>query len=290
MLEDIFLILKVVGGSRAYKTNTATSDYDYRGIAIPPIDYFLGLRSFEQTGKLDDKEDEVIYDIRKFFKLAMENNPNILEILYTNPEDIIFVNDYGQMILDERDIFLSKRAHNAFKGYALNQYHRMRKHHEWHSNPPDEPDAVSYNGHWDNESGAWKFINSSDKERYKSDRQKYEQYLKWREDRNPERAELEKMHGYDTKHAMHLFRLLQMGTEMLRGNGVNVARPNSEWLLQVRNGRYTYDQMMELMLEWIQDLDESLAYSPLPDHPDFNKANDLCTTILTKLFVKERES
>ena len=73
-------ILKVVAGSRAYGTNTEDSDYDYRGICIQPKKYLLGLDKFEQH---EEKEpDTVIYSLEKFVRLALQNNPNILEILF----------------------------------------------------------------------------------------------------------------------------------------------------------------------------------------------------------------
>ena len=37
-------ILKVLSGSHAYGLATPTSDFDYRGIAIPPIEYFHGMK------------------------------------------------------------------------------------------------------------------------------------------------------------------------------------------------------------------------------------------------------
>ncbi|HWL26789.1 MAG TPA: nucleotidyltransferase domain-containing protein, partial [Ureibacillus sp.] len=40
-LEERTIILSPTG-SYAYGTNTETSDKDFKGICIPPIDYYLG--------------------------------------------------------------------------------------------------------------------------------------------------------------------------------------------------------------------------------------------------------
>ena len=47
----------------------------------------------------------------------------------------------------------------------------------------------------------------------------WDSYQTWKTHRNPTRAELEPQHGYDTKHAMHLIRLMRMGLEVLETLG-----------------------------------------------------------------------
>lgn len=75
-------VLKVVAGSHAYGTNTPESDEDFRGIIVPPLSYFFGLKRFEQFApEANDANDIVLYDIRKFFQLALQGNPAVLEIL-----------------------------------------------------------------------------------------------------------------------------------------------------------------------------------------------------------------
>lgn len=80
---DKYTILKVRAGSHAYGTNTPESDEDFRGIIVPPLEYFFGLKNFEQFAPDAHGEhgDIVLYDIRKFFQLACAGNPAVLEIL-----------------------------------------------------------------------------------------------------------------------------------------------------------------------------------------------------------------
>ncbi len=117
-------------GSVAYGTNTESSDEDFKGIAIPPSEYFNGfMQRFEQAESKNP--DAVIYDIRKFFNLASACNPNIIELLWTDSVDIIKITELGQILIDNRKLFLSKRAKFTFSGYAVAQLKRMKLHYAW---------------------------------------------------------------------------------------------------------------------------------------------------------------
>lgn len=125
-------------GSHAYGTNTPASDEDFKGIAIPPKEYFLGaINRFEQAELKDP--DTVIYDIRKFFMLASECNPNIIEVLHTDPADHFIVDDLGEIILDHKNDFLSKKIKHTFLGYSVSQLKRIKTHKKWIMNPPKTP-------------------------------------------------------------------------------------------------------------------------------------------------------
>ena len=85
-------VLLVRHGSHAYGTNTETSDEDFKGVAIPTKEYFFGYtHKFEQAELKAPDPDAVIYDIRKFFNLAASCNPNIIEVLHTDPADHFIV-------------------------------------------------------------------------------------------------------------------------------------------------------------------------------------------------------
>src|SRR5690606_23784901 len=102
--------LLVRHGSHAYGTNVATSDEDFKGVCIPSKEYFFGFtKRFEQAELKAPDPDAVIYDIRKFFNLAADSNPNIVEVLHTDPSDHFIVTPIGQKILDNKDLFLSKK-------------------------------------------------------------------------------------------------------------------------------------------------------------------------------------
>lgn len=139
------LILLVKAGSHAYGINTETSDLDIKGIVMPPISNFVGLDRFEscdsdtEIEKLKGLMDEstlkaaenglegVVYEFRKFLGLAERCNANVLDLLFCRDEDIIFINKYGQMLRDNRDLFISAAAHGSFAGYAVGQVKLMER-------------------------------------------------------------------------------------------------------------------------------------------------------------------
>ncbi len=143
-------ILLGLCGSRAYGTNTDLSDYDFKGIAIAPLDHYLGVgKNFEQyEGKLDkefpnanipENHESVIYDIRKFAHLASLANPNILELLYLdNPTESNYYSDltWSAPLILIRQAFLSKKVRYTYAGYAHAQLKRIRTHRSWLLNPP----------------------------------------------------------------------------------------------------------------------------------------------------------
>jgi uncharacterized protein len=131
-------VLLVRHGSHAYGTNTPASDEDFKGIAIPTKEYFLGAISRFEQAELKDP-DTVIYDIRKFFMLASECNPNIIEVLHTDPSDHIIVDDLGELILEHKNDFLSKKIKHTFLGYSVSQLKRIKTHKKWIMNPPKAP-------------------------------------------------------------------------------------------------------------------------------------------------------
>jgi hypothetical protein len=131
-------ILYVRTGSHSYGTNTETSDEDFHGIAIPPVEYFIGfMQKFEQAECKDP--DAVIFDIRKFFNLASACNPNIISLLWTDPSDYVKVTKFGQKLIDNKSEFISKRAKFTFAGYSFAQLKRMRLHYAWNKYGVKEP-------------------------------------------------------------------------------------------------------------------------------------------------------
>ena len=121
-------------GSHAYGTNIPTSDLDIRGIAVPPRNYYIGLtNNFEQATVKEP--DIVIFEIRKFLKLASECNPNALEIIFTEPEDHLLMTPAAELLIENRDLFLTKRAKHTFQGYAHAQMKRILTHRRWLLNP-----------------------------------------------------------------------------------------------------------------------------------------------------------
>ena len=160
-VEDNILFV-TLHGSHAYGMAREGSDIDIKGVLIPPKSYFLGFsdkfsqfegelpRNYsvgtstfvekieDMVGRkvaLDEKMDSAIYGIQKFFKLASDNNPNIVEVLFTDPGHHIISTPLWEKILENRDLFLSTRAKFSFSGYAFSQLKRIKTHKAWIMNP-----------------------------------------------------------------------------------------------------------------------------------------------------------
>jgi predicted nucleotidyltransferase len=100
-------------------------DIDLLGIAIGDENVYYGLGKFEQKEVKKDEWDSVVYEIKKAFRLLLGQNPNIMALLWLQEKDYIHISPTGRMILDNRNIFVSKQAYHSFIGYAHGQLHRM---------------------------------------------------------------------------------------------------------------------------------------------------------------------
>lgn len=131
-------------GSEAYGCGTNSSDKDYYGICIPPVSYifphtqglidgFDNIPRFEQWQKhhvktLDESKtyDFQVFSIVKYFHLLADNNPNIIDSIFTPIDCIHHITSIGNLIRDNRKLFLSKRCWPKFRGYAVSQYKKLK--------------------------------------------------------------------------------------------------------------------------------------------------------------------
>lgn len=112
------------------------------------------------------------------------------------------------------------------------------------------------------------------KEHYKTAKEKHEHYWTWKKNRNQKRSKLEEEHGFDTKHAMHLVRLLRMGVEALRDGEIVVKRPDAEELLSIRDGAWTYDELVTYAETMDKEVNDYwYAKSSLPKKPNVKLAS-----------------
>jgi uncharacterized protein len=143
-LRDKGLVfLEYISGSQMYGTNTDKSDVDIKGIFIMPNEDFADFSyspDWEEvsSGKFilpDGKECEItFYELRKFLKLLEKSNPNVLEI-FDIPEDcIIYKHPFVDILLNNKDKFITKKSFYSFSGYALdqtNKAHGKEKKQNW---------------------------------------------------------------------------------------------------------------------------------------------------------------
>ena len=278
------LLLKVRAGSRAHGLATPESDEDSRGICVPPKRFLYGLSHFEQWSS--DGGDQVIFSLQKFVRLALDGNPNIIETLFCRTQDRLFTHPLATRPLDEREIFLSKNVGLKFGRYAIHQLKKIERHYRWlTSEAPAQPTPSEF-GAVDGENGP-KFPDTASERAYRGASKHFRSYQEWRKNRNPKRAKLEEQYGYDTKHAMHLCRLLSMGTEILETGEVQVYRSDAEWLMGIRRGKLSYQELLQWAKEREGRLVEAEARSELPSEPDREKAEQIVIE-LTENFLRSR--
>ena len=117
------IIFLTYGGSYAYGTNVEGSDIDIRGCTLNSKADLLGMGSFEQV--VDDHTDTTVYAFNKLLGLLINCNPNTIELLGCKPEHYFVLTPIGRQLLDQRKMFLSRRAVNSFGGYAEQQLRRL---------------------------------------------------------------------------------------------------------------------------------------------------------------------
>lgn len=137
------LCYETMMGSVAYGVSSDTSDMDVYGICLPPKDvvfpHLAGeifgfgrqVKRFETwqehhiaaNGKLWDFQ---FYGIVRFFQLAMENNPNVIDSMFTPRRCVLSSTAIGEYIREHRTDFLHKGAWHKFKGYAYSQLNKIR--------------------------------------------------------------------------------------------------------------------------------------------------------------------
>ncbi len=298
------IILMGLGGSYAYGTNNEGSDIDFRGITLNTPSDLLGLTQFEQYE--DDKTDTVIYSFNKIVGLLLECNPNTIELLGLDDTQYLILNNIGQELLDNKDMFLSKRAAKSFGGYASAQLRRLqnaiardsmprqeREQHIYHSVKNALEDFNRKNVFADR--GQIKlYIDASDNPEFQTEIFVDADYkhVPLREYNNMFSIMNSVIRDYDkigkrnkkkddnhlNKHAMHLIRLFMMAIDILEKGEIRTHRRDDiEVLRSIRRGDFqcqdgTFSkQFYELLSDYEERLEVATRMSKLPNNPDMKR-------------------
>jgi hypothetical protein len=117
--------------------------------------------------------------------------------------------------------------------------------------------------------------------RYRAALKHWDSYQTWQAQRNPARAELERSHGYDTKHAMHLIRLMRMGLEVLQTGKLRVRRDDAEQLSAIRDGALSFDELLAMAGGLQRSMEAAAAATTqLPADVDYERVDDLLVELL----------
>lgn len=351
-------LLIVIRGSQAYGTSLPSSDVDYAGVYIQPIENILGFGYRDQIN--DDKNDIVLYEVKRFLELIQSSNPNILELLNTPDDCILYKDPVFDEIISHKNDFITKGCANSFAGYAIQQIKKAKgqeKKQNWEKdrvskkNPidfcyyhfesssiplseylsnmgmsqefcglskvPNSKDTYSlyydFKSEESNGSNEYRnlgfrgisFENSNDirlssipkgspfigyisynKEGYTSHCIDYKSYQVWLENRNEQRWVDVKSHDQkiDGKNMMHCRRLLEMAKEIANGDGINVRRKNSEYLISIRKGEVDLQTLIDNAETDIKNINELFKVSNLPEEIDKKLIDNILINIRKKLY------
>lgn len=282
-------IFRYVSGSHAYGTARPDSDRDVRGVFVAPLEQAFRLYSGE--GEMGVQEvrapegDEVLYELRKFMKLATDCNPNILEAFWIE-RGIEVETPPWRKLRAHRHLFLSRKARHTFTGYAFAQLKRLRNHRQYALHPVPKPERrhectipekvrgslLALGEDWVRPEHRQEVLQEKE---YQAALEEWQAYTNWEKSRNPARRQLEEKFGYDSKHAAHLVRLMRMAVEILETGEVHVHRPDAEDLKAIMNGAWTFERLEEFADATDQRLNELYPKSPIPHAPDRKAIEEL---------------
>ncbi|MCK5718915.1 MAG: nucleotidyltransferase domain-containing protein [Thiomargarita sp.] len=297
-------ILEITIGSHLYGTNTAISDQDYSGVFLPTKEFIFGFQQVREVnfstidktpaGKnTQNAIDYKLYEFRKFVQLALDNNPNILEHLFVNDDNIIYINEIGKLLLSKRRQFLHKGLIKKFKGYALSQKHKM---------------VIRSNNYYELEN-AYQYLKdyTEQKKLLIELQEKKLPFLKYNKDyciigdlnlqkgifvkkavnmlaerlsKVGNRKNLVTKYGYDTKFGSHLIRLLLQCKELLSTSNLVFPLAYRERILEIKQGNWTIKELLDYAEELENEIDKLAATTDLPNKSNFDEIEQLTISIM----------
>lgn len=298
------MILMGLGGSYAYGTNHADSDIDFRGVTLNLPSDLLGMTEFEQYE--DENTDTVIYSFNKIVRLLLDCNPNTIELLGLDEEQYLIKTALGQELLDNKGLFLSKRAAKSFGGYAGAQLRRLQNAIARDSMPQQEREQHIYNSvknALDDFSRKNEMFDKGTIRIYidQSDNPKFEteifidaeyKHLPLRDYENMLGAMNNVIRDYDkigkrnkkkddnhlNKHAMHLIRLFMMAIDILEKGEIRTHRTDDLDLLRsIRRGDFQREdktfskEFYDILSGYEKRLETAARQTILPDNPDMEQ-------------------
>ena len=314
------IVLLGIGGSYGYGTNREGSDIDFRGVTLNLPSDLIGLTSFEQYEDRDT--DTVIYSFNKIIKLLLSCNPNTLELLGLDDDQYLIKTGIGQELLDNKALFLSKRAGDSFGRYAAAQIRRLQNAIARGSvpHPQKEKHALAsvqhalkdFNDKHDGLAGQTMklYVDDACTEGLETeifidaDFRHYplREYNDLMNSLNAVVREYDKAglrgRGKDAnhlnKHAMHLVRLFMMGIDILERAEIRTHRPEEDLVLlrSIRNMDYMEDGVLipefyEIVAEYEARFAEAEKLSSLPDEPDMEAVSRFVESVNRRVVTED---
>lgn len=314
------IILLTLGGSHAYGTNVEGSDIDVRGCALNTKMQILTNENFEQFESRET--DTVIYAFNKLVALLSNCNPNVIEMLGNKPEFYLYLSDIGRELLDNRKLFLSKKAVHSFGGYATAQLRRLdnkavrtveQEKREKHILGSIQNAFQTFPEKYFpfTEDSIRLYIDESEQEEYDTEifmdvslkHYPLRDYKSmWSEmqnivkdyskigKRNRHAAE----HGKLGKHMMHLIRLYMMCLDILEKEEIVTYRDDEhDLLMEIRNGKFLDQkgqpvaEFYDLVDEYEKRLEYAKGNTSLPETPDYGRIKEFTASVNERIVKGE---
>lgn len=263
------------------------------GVYVGPIEHYLGFGREEVKERFINEWDAVSYEIRKFVRLLLKCNPNVLSMLWIPERHIIFIHDLGRYLHENKGIFATKQAYHSFNGYAYGQFKRMTHLNQEAREQMDDYEQIladigldPNDVHADEAlrsrpAGSGKHSGSTIGDvitKYEALRRQFYSggYM------GTKRRNLVRKVGYDSKNAAHLIRLLRMGIEFLVDGELHVERADAEQSLEIKRGEWPLDRVKTEAERLFKLAEEAYIRSSLPPKPDIEKAERLCIEVISR--------
>lgn len=301
------IIFLTLGGSYSYGTNVETSDVDVRGCALNSPSDLLGLTSFEQV--VNTQTDTTVYSFNKLVALLLNCNPNTIEMLGCKPEHYFYLTDIGKEMIDNRKLFISKRAVQSFGGYATQQLRRLENavardklsqaRREEHIRNSMEGAVRSFKDRYTSFDKGSVQLYTAESQREDLDREIFanirlegypaREFNSMMNDLHNVLADYEKLNhrnkkkddNHLNKHAMHLIRLYLMCLDILeKGDIITYREADHDLLMGIRHGKYQQEDgtYRQEFFDMVSEFEKKLAYAKentsLPEHPDMKKVEE----------------
>lgn len=275
---------EVMMGSVAYGVSDDTSDVDVYGFAIPPkhiiFPYHYGCiygfddydppEKFEQYQEhhILDKEakkeyDITIYNIVKYFSLTAGGNPNMIDSLFVSQRCVLSCSRIGQMVRENRHLFLSKKLYHRFSGYAYSQLHKANS------------KSIKLWVELCNQYNLDPY--KADTKDFPEDAQKYAKQLRkavYTSGHITKRLDNVIKYGWDIKFGYHVVRLVLETEQLLETGDLDLER-DREILKSIRRGEWSLDKVTDFFNSKEKYLRDLYEKSDLPYKPNLEAIKNL---------------
>ncbi len=270
-----------LSGSRLYGTHRGDSDYDYRGVVIPPEAYLLGAKNFDCWEK--PGVDHKIYSLHRFLNLVMGNDSGCLEMLFVPLSMIVRRNRVWDFIQTRMlPHLLSSSSYNRLVGYSYSEFRKAEG---------VKLETTPQSAEHDN------LLNTVKSEFNLDD----ERYLKIREialsgvvrstvpsinNLGAKRKKEFEVFGFGVSSATHAIRLLMQCEELLLTGNMTFPLKDRDLLTKIRRGHLQLSQVKDIYERYMGRVKVARDKTVLPDRPDRDRVMGLYGAIVKHSLIE----